>query len=207
MRVEKKIQIIVLAAGSSQRFGPTRDKTHIKINGRPMPVAIALSLKQFHPDVLLIINEKNSLLQQSASSNRLAYRINPEPDNNGIGSSISLAVQATADADGWIFCLGDMPRIKAETCQQVLGQLLQRSERAIIIPRYAGQTGHPVGFGKYYRQALGLKNGDSGAKTIIQAHPQQIHYIETDDPGIIQDIDTPTDISILKTYKSITYKI
>jgi len=70
-----------------------------------------------------------------------------------------------------------------------------------------GQTGHPVGFGKYYRQALGLKNGDSGAKTIIQTHPQQIHYIETDDPGIIQDIDTPTDISILKTYKSITYKI
>jgi len=37
-------------------------------------------------------------------------------------------------------------------------------------------------------------SGDSGARAILQAHPQAIRRLDVNDPGILQDVDTPQDL-------------
>jgi len=40
-------------------------------------------------------------------------------------------------------------------------------------------------------------HGDSGAKAVLQAHPDKVHRLQVDDPGIVQDVDTPEDLQKL----------
>jgi len=169
------IYYIILAAGTSQRFGA--DKTQLCIDDTPMAISIALILKKITPNILIIINEDN----------------NPSATNSGIGSSISRAVKETRHADGWIFCLGDMPFIQPDTYIQVYNALNTEHERSIILPRYNKKPGHPVGFTRFYQTQLEDKTGDTGARTIINNNINNVHYIQTEDAGILIDIDTKAD--------------
>ncbi|VAW69647.1 hypothetical protein MNBD_GAMMA09-2659 [hydrothermal vent metagenome] len=185
------IYYIILAAGTSQRFGA--DKTQLCIDDTPMAISIALILKKITPNILIIINEDNEKLQQATNKYNIDYRLNPSATNSGIGSSISRAVKETRHADGWIFCLGDMPFIQPDTYIQVYNALNTEHERSIILPRYNKKPGHPVGFTRFYQTQLEDKTGDTGARTIINNNINNVHYIQTEDAGILIDIDTKAD--------------
>ena len=188
----KNIQGVVLAAGSSRRFG--RDKTLVYINDLPMAIKTALSLKSVVENVFIVINENNTALQEMALKFGIKYVVNKTEVNSGIGSSISLAVKSSSRAEGWIFCLADMPFIQINTYDMVLSALNESGSDSIVIPRFNGKSGHPVGFGQSFCDSLLRKTGDVGAKTIIQNQLNNITYIETDDSAVLVDIDTELDL-------------
>jgi len=185
-----EIHCIVLAAGNSQRF--CGDKTKVCFNGKPMSVSIALTLQTITPNVLLIINQSNRHLQQTADKQGISYIINSH--NSGIGSSISQAVSASLQARGWLMCLGDMPFIQPDTYQKVHAALLQGDEHSIVLPRYNTGTGHPAGFSSAWGTQLQNLSGDNGARTIINKNTNRIRYIDVNDCGIHIDIDTRDDL-------------
>ncbi len=104
----------------------------------------------------------------------------------GMGDSIAAAVRHTADSAGWLIALGDMPFVLPETIGQVLRRL---DDDAIVVPLYAGQYGHPVGFGRHHGLALAGLSGERGARRVLQSHP--LEELEVDDAGILWDVDTP----------------
>jgi molybdenum cofactor cytidylyltransferase len=55
-----------------------------------------------------------------------------------------------------------------------------------------GQRGNPVAFGRGHLHALLALAGDQGARSILKNNP--VNELMVDDPGILQDIDTPSDI-------------
>ena len=63
----------------------------------------------------------------------------------GMGHSLAAGVAAELDADGWVIALGDMPHIRPDTIRAV-AQALERGAE-LVVPVFAGQRGHPVGFG------------------------------------------------------------
>jgi len=190
MNITENVQGVVLAAGCSRRFGA--DKTLECIDGLPMAIKSALSLKSVVQNVLIIISENNTSLQKAAIKYGIKCVINRTEFNSGIGSSISLAVRATPDANGWMFCLADMPFIKNHTYKMVLDAL--NRDGNIVVPRFNGRSGHPVAFGKTFQDLLAEKTGDTGAQTIIKSHLDSITYIETEDSGVLLDIDTELDL-------------
>ncbi len=192
MNIQKNIQGIVLAAGYSRRFGV--EKTLISIDALPMAIKSALSLKSVVKNILMIVNENNIALQKIADKYEIKYIINKTEANSGIGSSLSLAVKSSLQAEGWMFCLGDMPFIKTCTYKMVLKALNEGHADSIVIPRFNGKSGHPVGFGKSFQKLLMRKTGDTGARTIIKGYSGNIIHIETDDSGVISDIDTQSDL-------------
>lgn len=103
----------------------------------------------------------------------------------GMGASIACGVRATADADGWIVALGDMPMIAPATIEAVAAAL--RAGHATVAPSHRGQRGHPVGFAASCRQELMRLQGDRGARELLVAQPP--HLIEVDDAGVLADID------------------
>jgi len=56
-----------------------------------------------------------------------------------------------------------------------------------------GSGGHPIGFGADFFAGLTALDGDEGARRLID--PAKLIRIETDDAGILRDVDTPADLA------------
>ncbi|MBI5167162.1 MAG: NTP transferase domain-containing protein, partial [candidate division NC10 bacterium] len=63
----------------------------------------------------------------------------------------------------------------------------------IIIPTYKGRRGHPVVFSRYLLPEILSAPPDQGARAVVRAHPDQVFEIETDEEGVVTDIDTLED--------------
>jgi molybdenum cofactor cytidylyltransferase len=196
MSIESKIQAVVLAAGCSVRFGD-EEKTLALIDGIPMAIKTALSIKATIGNVIMIVNQKNSKLQQLATGYDIDYVVNNDSLNTGIGSSISLAVTSSEGAAGWVFCPADMPFIRSSTYLRVMDNLIQNGKNSIVVPRFQGRAGHPVGFGKVFQNELKEKAGDVGGRTIIKNNLSCVRYIEVEDSSVVVDIDTQSDFERL----------
>lgn len=112
----------------------------------------------------------------------------------GMGHSLASGIEAVRQltkASSVAIFLGDMPWISADS----LGYLLAlASPEHIVVPTFQGQPGHPVIFGRRFCPALQGLSGNSGAKSVLQAHPQAVHRLQLNDPGILRDIDTAQSI-------------
>ena len=107
----------------------------------------------------------------------------------GMGDSIAAAVRATAQANGWLIVLGDLPLIQASTLQTLSSAL---GSHDVVIPTYNGKRGHPVGFSRRCREALLGLTGDTGASSVVKLFGAV--EIPVDDVGIVSDIDTLADL-------------
>lgn len=110
-------------------------------------------------------------------------------DSAGMGDSLRTGVQASANADGWLVCLGDMPFVRADTFVRVRQAMAQQR---ISIAYGAQGQGHPVGFGCAFREQLLALRGDQGARRLF-AEPH-MHRVACDDLGIYRDVDQPDDL-------------
>jgi molybdenum cofactor cytidylyltransferase len=63
----------------------------------------------------------------------------------------------------------------------------------IVAPVYRHKRGHPVGFSTRHANALLQLSADQGARSVIAANEGNLELIETDEPGVIVDIDSLED--------------
>lgn len=112
----------------------------------------------------------------------------------GMGDSIAAAVQATAQAAGWLILPGDLPLVRPESLQSVARAL---STWPVVLPRHGGEKGHPVGFGPACRDGLLALSGDVGAASVLRQWLAlgQVLTLDLDDAGIVTDIDTLDDLA------------
>ena len=107
-------------------------------------------------------------------------------DNPGMGDSIACGVAATGDAQGWLILPADLPLVRASTLMAVAQALRQHT---VVVPRYQGQQGHPVGFGVQCGPALLRLSGDQGARAVV-AQQHMAYRLDVDDEGCVMDVDT-----------------
>ena len=110
----------------------------------------------------------------------------------GMGHSIACGVRATAAADGWLILLADMPFVQVATIAGVAARLRRADQ--IIRPRFGDTFGHPVAFGRRYRDALLALTGDTGGAEIVQTHAAYVECFDVADEGILRDVDRPDDL-------------
>jgi molybdenum cofactor cytidylyltransferase len=75
--------------------------------------------------------------------------------------------------------------IQASTLLKVASALQQHE---VVMPRYQGQQGHPVGFAPSCREALLRLTGDQGARAVVAQH--SVCRVDVDDEGCVLDVDT-----------------
>jgi len=74
--------------------------------------------------------------------------------------------------------------------------LIQRHRETlapIVAPRYGGQRGNPILFDRVTFGEFAHLHGDIGARPIVQAHLDEITWVDWPTPEVIQDIDTIDD--------------
>ena len=107
----------------------------------------------------------------------------------GLSTSIRAGVEVAASG-GYLFALGDMPRLKGETVVQLCNTFFEYAA-AIVVPTANGQRGNPVVFASCYREELLDLEGDRGAKSLLQKYADRMVEVEVEDQGIFVDVDTP----------------
>jgi molybdenum cofactor cytidylyltransferase len=87
--------------------------------------------------------------------------------------------------------------VQPQSLQRVAAAL---AAHAVVLPSYAGQRGHPVGFGTVCRDALLALAGAEGAAGVVRAFGAGggAHVLVLDDPGIVTDIDTVADLQAVE---------
>ncbi len=189
------IRGILLAAGYSKRFGSNKLLQALPAGspqaGTPIALASARHFLDALPDSVAVVRPRAQRLAgilRDAGCNTVLCKNAGE----GMGTSLAAGVRATSDADGWIVALADMPFIRPETIRIVAKAL--RDGAAIAAPSFRGERGHPVGFARRFLEELSSLRGDDGARELLKQHPESLTLHEVDDPGVVRDIDKPSDL-------------
>ena len=185
---------LLLAAGHGRRFGGDKLLQPLA-DGTPVAVAAARALKAACADSIAVLRPEQDALAALLEAEGLRV-VRCAAARSGMGYSLAAGVAASRDARGWLVALADMPCISVATLQAVAE--LIGGGAALAAPSYAGRRGHPVGFAARWRDALLALEGDEGARAILQQSRFLLHVLETDDPGVLQDVDSPADLAALR---------
>jgi len=185
---------ILLAAGRGSRFDPAgaRNKLLQALpDGEPVAAASARALLAAVPRVVAVVRPEDlataSLLREMGCE-----VVACEDAGSGIAASLVCGVHHAHEAAGWLIALADMPFVQSATMTALAQQVAQGGAASIAAPMYEGQRGNPVAFGRAHLPALLALQGDQGARSILKNNP--VNELAVDDPGVLQEIDTPSDI-------------
>ena len=183
---------LVMAAGYSRRYGEADKRQELLADGRTLLATTVARTEQAFSQVRVAIREEDDAFQLGLAASTPLIRLHQA--HLGLGASLAEAVAALGgdcrlnDSKAVAVLLGDMLRIHPAT----LRALQQQATRDTIWrPRYGGQPGHPVLFGRAFWPELAHLRGETGAKSLIQRHPSHYHTHDVDDAGTLFDIDTP----------------
>jgi molybdenum cofactor cytidylyltransferase len=183
---------ILLAAGEGARFDPAGEQNKLL---QPLPsgdvvvAAAAKNLLSAVPQVLAVVRPGADAV--AAVLRALGCDVTTCPNaDQGMGESLVHAISSTADANGWIVALGDMPFVRPATMRALIAALTE--DVGIAAPSYRDRRGNPVAFSRKHLPDLLKLGGDQGARDLLRRYP--VDDVVVDDAGIVMDIDVPTDL-------------
>jgi molybdenum cofactor cytidylyltransferase len=189
---------ILLAAGRGRRFDPAG--VHSKLlqllpGGQAVAAASARALLAAVPSVIAVVRPDDAATADLLRGLGCEVIV-CDTAQDGMAASLVCGIGQARDAQGWLVALADMPFVRAETMKalaQVVGRAAAQGEAAAIAaPLHEGRRGNPVAFGRAHLPALLALSGDQGARSILKNNP--VNELAVNDPGILLDIDTPSDI-------------
>ena len=192
----EKVGIVILAAGSSSRFGDIKQLSSYE--GKTF-IRHAVSVGKMITDKMIVV--------LGANAEKIKKEIE-DPDTNivfnkdwqeGIASSIRSGLFALLEIDhdtrAVIFLLCDQPFVSASLLNELISKFT-KTKKKIIASTYQGTVGTPALFEKrFFADLLELK-GQSGAKKIIEQNRDET--ITVSFPLGYFDIDTKEDYEILQ---------
>lgn len=193
-----RLGVVVLAAGFGRRFG-AESKLHQPLAGQPVLAWTLNTLAQLKASAaVVVVAPEDRAAAEIAHTAGFTPVVNPARAE-GMGRSIASGVAALpAGLHAVLIALGDMPNVQLKTCHALLAAFAAGDAARIVLPTYEGQRGHPVVFGADHFPALRALDGDTGARSILNAQAHAVLALAVTDPGVLMDIDTPDDLTRLE---------
>ncbi len=185
---------ILLAAGRGRRFDPTGFHNKLLLplgDGTPVVVASARAMLSVMGRVVAVVRPDDTRVAALLREAGCEVTVCLEAYSGMAASLVHGLEHSLPDADGWIIALGDMPHVKTATIQALHDGLAAGA--GIIVPVCQSRRGNPIGFAGAYLPDLLALTGDQGARGIVRDNP--VTEVRVPDPGIFDDIDTPSDLS------------
>ena len=184
---------VLLTAGTSSRFG-AENKLLRRFRGKPLVTHAAESLIASDLDgVTVVLGHDKAAIRRALASYPVKFSVNPAFDA-GQSTSVRTGVRDAedADADAVLVALGDMPSVSVTTVNRLVDAA--RADLAgIVAAAFDGVRGNPVVFDAAYFDNLLAIDGDQGARRLLLKSEDAV-CLETQDPGVLQDVDRPADL-------------
>lgn len=117
--------------------------------------------------------------------------MNPDPARGQLSSLQCGLSMLPPGINAFLFTPVDCPALRPETIDELLSSLEGDPHALMAIPSYNGRHGHPV----VCRAAMSAEflalPPDASAKEAIRANWNRAVVVETNDPGVLSDIDDP----------------
>jgi len=203
---------LVLAAGSSERMGPDRNKLVEEVDGRAL-VAIAVdALTGAGLDSVFVVTGSEAEAVEACLRDRDVRFLHHEGWREGMGSSLAAGVRgilAHAAVDGILVSVGDLPGLRSEWVGAVRAAFEEafraggeEGAAALAVAARAGRHGHPVVFGSAYFEALTSLRGDRGGRAILEAARDRLVEVEIASDAIWRDVDTPAGLEAARSQRA-----
>jgi len=185
---------LILAAGSSRRFGGDKRKSEFAPGKTLLQATIELVSALFN-DVLVVLRADDQDYANEITVKYPGIVCYCAPESaQGMGHSLGNASTQISEWQAAAVFLADMPFVAPSTIKALTDTyLVHQADQPIVMPTYADQRGHPVIFDRAYFSELASLNGDNGARTVVSAHKENVILTSVNDPGVLKDIDRPDD--------------
>lgn len=182
-----KVAACILSAGKSKRMG--QHKALLKIKNETFLTKVIKDLRDaLVKDIYVVISE--SIIREKAEDMNIKWIFNREPEKGPL-FSFQLCIKTLENADAVLLVPVDHPFVKNET-YKILTK--NASHEKILVPVYRGKRGHPALFPKKFFNDILEAPLNIGARYVLRKKSQSVLEIEVNDPGILMDIDTPSDL-------------
>ena len=184
--------IIILAAGSSSRFGSTKQLVHFK--GKTLLQHTIEEATEAGAEPIVVVTGANANeISKEIKNEKIEIVFNKDWEQGmalGIIIGLKKAISLNNKMEKAIIAVCDQPFISSSLFQQ-LYQKQNESAKYIVACCYADTIGTPALFTQKYFDVLMKLKGDEGAKKLMKTYSEDVAMV--DFPKGYIDIDTKED--------------
>lgn len=196
------LKAIVLAAGLSTRFHG--NKLLYSVCGTPLIVRAITSLirKEEIGNIVVVTGHMREEVEETIKRHfmehleggRITAVYNPLFREGGMSSSVKRGLEVIDKGSDILVLPGDVGCLSESTIDEVIEKYKETSW-PILVACLKGRHGHPIIFRASLRGELEAIGEDSqGLKEVVKNHIKDVYCVETEDPGVLLDIDTSEDV-------------
>jgi molybdenum cofactor cytidylyltransferase len=179
---------LILAAGESRRMGSP--KALLRYHEETFLDTLIGRFRTRCPEVIVVLGAGAESIR-AGTVRPARFLVNPNWPM-GMTTSLQCGLRAVpAEAEGVLFTLVDHPAVSPATMDALCGTAIPGCvvHPLVRVPRYEGRRGHPIWFSKeLIAEFLAIPETGS-ARDVVRGHAAETEFLDTDDPGILADID------------------
>jgi len=139
--------------------------------------------------VHVVLGEHRERIQAEIDLSETTVLVNPAPELGQL-SSLQVSIRQLGASTALLVHPVDHPAVLRET----LGLLVENAVAfpgRLVFPVHRSRKGHPVVFPQALFPEILAAALDKGARAVVQRHPELLQPVIVEDPGVLQNIDTP----------------
>lgn len=180
---------ILLAAGSSERFGA--DKQSALIGGVPMLTRAVCTLLDAGFDMPIVVLGQRAVEHARLLTGLPVRTVHNAAAASGMASSLIAALDAAGECDAVCITVCDQPAVDGRHLRMLMGAW-RKGGASIVASDYGKARGVPAVFAASHFAELRALRGDRGAGPLLAQHAASLQTIPL--PGGEIDIDLPGDL-------------
>ena len=186
---------LIVAAGMSTRMG--QFKPMLSIGSISVAQRVVASLHQAGISKTVMVTGCNAItLERHLAGNGIIFLRNDRYETTQMFDSVKIGLEYLQDkCDRIVFTPVDVPLFTAATVRALLA-----SGEALACPVYDGRQGHPILLSAGLIPQILADSGEGGLRGALDRCSAAMAPIPVNDPGTLQDADTPEDFSALLDY-------
>jgi molybdenum cofactor cytidylyltransferase len=192
---EMTIAAIILAGGSSRRFGAA-NKLLADVDGVPLIRHVVLRILASRAGhVIVVTGHEGDKIKQALAGLDVIHVHNPK-HLDGMSTTVAAGIKALpAEVRATLITPGDLPEISGQLIDRLIAIAVASGSERIVYPTLpTGEQRNPVLWPQRYFADLAALSGDTGARGLIKKYAAQALPVPMETLDAFADIDRPEDL-------------